>query len=141
MCIRDSSEADTEENSSEGEEVSAETENTEPKSTNNNNQSNNEDNLMEKTEDIIDKVAEGTKDVAEGAAEAVTDVAELKFVIFAIPSPIRTNLFTSVETKVLADAVIVTEPVVPLGVKVVVEMFVSKKGPLVKSTSVNVQDV
>ena len=29
---------------------------------------------------------------------AVTDVAEPKFVIFAIPPPIRTNLSTSVET-------------------------------------------
>ena len=45
----------------------------------------------------------------------VTDVAELvKFVIFAIPSPIRTNLSTSVETNVLADAVIVLQNLVVL---------------------------
>ena len=56
---------------------------------------------------------------------AVTDVADPKFVIFAIPSPIRTNLPTSVETNVLAEAVIVTEPDVPDGCKVVVDVFVS----------------
>ena len=56
---------------------------------------------------------------------AVTTVADVNAVIFAIPSPILTKRFTSVETNVLADAVIVTEPVVPLGVKVVVEVLES----------------
>ena len=48
---------------------------------------------------------------------------------------------TSVETNVLDEAVIVTDPDTPLAVKVVVDVLVSRNGPLVNSTSVNVQDV
>ena len=44
-----------------------------------------------------------------------TTVALVNPVTLAIPSPIRISLPTSVETNVLADAVILTEPDVPDG--------------------------
>jgi len=73
----------------------------------------------------------------------VTTVALVNPVTFACPSLNLINLPTSVETNILELAVKVlpVPTVLDEAVIVVVDIFVSKYGPLVKSTVASVQDV